>query len=47
VQKGLIPVLLQTPNWTYINKSSVAELAAKYHSAPGRGKRAHLKAIES
>ena len=44
VNKGLVPVLAKTDNWTYINESVVKELAEKYHQSPGRGKREHLSA---
>ncbi|MFA5389143.1 MAG: hypothetical protein WC312_05245 [Candidatus Omnitrophota bacterium] len=38
-KRGLITVLLETPNNKYINENQVAELAKKYKSDPGRGKR--------
>jgi hypothetical protein len=41
--KGIVTIVSKTPNWTYISEKEIAQLADKYHRAPGRGKRAHLK----
>jgi hypothetical protein len=39
VKRGLIAILLETPNNKYIQEKDVAELAKKYKTNPGRGKR--------
>jgi hypothetical protein len=38
VKRGLISVLLETPNNKYINELQVSTLAKKYKTNPGRGK---------
>jgi hypothetical protein len=43
VKRGLISVLLETPNNKFVEEKKVAELAAKYNTNPGRGKRTIFK----
>lgn len=39
VSKGLIPVILRTKNWVYVNEDNLAEIVTKYKLNPGRGKK--------
>ncbi len=43
VKRGLITILLETPNNKYIDEKQVSELASKYKTNPGRGKRTVFK----
>lgn len=39
VTKGLIPVLLRTPNWLYVDEAKLIELIQRYRQNPGQGKK--------
>jgi len=43
VKKGLIPVLLRTKNWLYVDRSILEEVVIRYKKDPGRGKKTLLK----
>jgi hypothetical protein len=39
VQRGLIPVLLRTPNWLYVDEAKLVEVIQRYKQNPGQGKK--------
>ncbi len=39
VKKGLIPVLLRTKNWLYVDEAKLAKVIRQYRENPGQGKR--------
>lgn len=39
VKRGLIPVLLRTRNWLYIDEARLVEVIQRYRQNPGQGKR--------
>lgn len=39
VKKGLIPILLETRNWLYVDEVKLAEVIQRYKQNPGQGKK--------
>ena len=39
VKRGLVPILLRTSNWLYVDEAKLAEVIQKYKQAPGQGKK--------
>lgn len=46
VRKGLIPVLLRTPNWLYVDEAKLAEVVQRYKQNPGQGKKTINSVVE-
>lgn len=46
VDKGLIPVVLRTKRYKYIDKSTLSKLVEKYKVDPGQGKRTINDALD-
>jgi hypothetical protein len=39
IQKGLVPVLLRTLNWLYVDEAKLVEVIQRYKQNPGQGKK--------
>jgi hypothetical protein len=39
VKRGLIPILLRTPNWLYVDEAKLVEVIQRYKQNPGQGKK--------
>jgi hypothetical protein len=39
VKRGLIPILLRTKNWLYVDEARLAEVVKRYRENPGQGRK--------